>query len=134
MAVLSNHRTVGAPMGNASELVRVEYDFANDAGAIADYDVLTADGSVLVELVNIDVETAVLSDGALVVDLGKEAAGTDFLSDTGKAALAVDAQLPADTVGTIVELADGEKIVMGVEAAAATAGKFHMMFRIYSRS
>jgi hypothetical protein len=133
MAALSDAKTVGAPFGNAHELVTVTYDFAQDGGAVADYDVLTADGSLLVELVNIDVETEATSTGAPVLDLGKGAGGVEFKSDEALADLALDAQLPADTVGTIVELADGEKIVMGIETEAYTAGKWHMMFRIYKR-
>lgn len=133
MAVLDAHKTIGAPFGNASELMVVSYDFSADGGSVADYDVFTASGSVLVELVNVDVETAVTSGGSLVVDLGKGAGGTEFWSDKAVAALAIDSQHKADTVGLFVELADGEKIVLGFEAAAATAGKFHMMFRLYKR-
>lgn len=133
MAVLDNHQTVGASFGNASEIVVVTYDFAGDSGAIADYDVLTADGEVLVELVNIDVETAATSGGAAVLDLGKGNGGVEYWSDKAFTALTLDAQLKADAVGQFVELADGEKIVLGIEAATLTAGKFHMMFRLYKR-
>jgi hypothetical protein len=133
MAALNDAKTVAAGFGNQVDLVSVEYNFSNDTGAVADYDVITADGSILVELVNVDVETAVTSGGALVVDLGKGAGGTDFWSDKAVAALTIDAQIPADTVGTIVELADGEKIVLGLEVSAALTGKFHMMFKIYKR-
>lgn len=133
MAVLNDHKTVGAGFRNSGELHRVVYDFANDTGAVADYDVITADGSMLVELVNIDVKTAVTSGGALVMDLGKAAGGTEFKSDLAVASATLDAQIGADTAGTIVELADGEKIVLGLEVAAATAGKMEMLFRVYSR-
>lgn len=133
MAVLSDAQTMGAPFGNEMKLVSVEYDFSKDAGAIADYDVITADGAMLVELKNIDVEAALTSGGALVLDLGKGAGGTEFLSDKAVGDMSLDAQVAPDTPGTFVELADGEKIVMGIEAAAATAGKFHMMFNIYKR-
>ena len=34
MANLADHKTVSPPFSNAKEIVRVEYDFANDAGAI----------------------------------------------------------------------------------------------------
>lgn len=133
MAALSGHKTVGSPFGNAVELVVVTYDFSVDGGAISDLDVLTADGNLLVELYNIDVETAATSAGAAVMDLGKGAGGVEFKSDEAKADLSLDAQVAADTPGTIVELADGEKIVMGIEAAAYTAGKFHFMFKVMGR-
>ena len=134
MAVLADHKTVGAPFSNvAGELVRIEYDFANDGGTVADYDVLTADGAMIVELINVDVKTAATSGGSLVVDLGKAAGGTEFWSDKAVAAITLDAQIPPDSPSQMVELADGEKIVLGLEAAAATAGKFQMMFKVYAR-
>jgi hypothetical protein len=133
MAVLTDKKVVGAPFGNSSELVRVTYDFSADGGAIADYDVLEADGPLLVELVNCDVKTAVTSSDAILFDLGKSSGGTEFWGDVVKASLSLDAQVPSETVGKIVELADGEKIVMGVEAFAATAGKFTFTFRVYAR-
>lgn len=133
MAALSDAKTVGAPFGNSVELVKVTYDFAVDGGAVSDIDVLVADGNLLVELYNIDVEAAATSGGAAVLDVGKGAGGVEFKSDEALADLALDAQLPADTPGTIVELADGEKIVMGIEAAAYTAGKWHYMFKVMAR-
>lgn len=134
MAVLSDHKTVGVPFRNSSSLVRVEYDFANDTGAVADYDVLTAGGAILVEYVGCDVETALTSGTDFDIDLGKSAGGSEFWSDNAKAVYALDAQVgPAAGETKIVELAEGEKIVMGIETAAATAGKMHMMFRVYAR-
>jgi hypothetical protein len=133
MAALNDAKTVGAPFGNESTLKVVTYDFSVDGGAVADYDVITADGSILVELINVDVETAVTSAGSLVADLGKGAGGTEFWSDQAVAGMTIDAQLLPDTPGTIVELADTEKLIFGIEVAAATAGKAHFMFRIYRR-
>lgn len=133
MAVLSDHKTVAAPFGNAMDLVRVTYDFAVDGGAVADYDVFTASGNLLVELVCADVETALTCGTDFDIDLGKGAGGAEFWSDNAKAVYAIDLQPLAATPGTIVELADGEKIVMGIETAAATAGKMHMIFRVFKR-
>lgn len=131
MAVLADKKIAGAPFTNAAELVRVVYDFANDTGAVADYDVLVADGSMIVELVHADVKTAVTSGGSLVMDLGKGAGGTEFFSDKAVAALTLDSlHFPT---AKAVELADGEKIVMGIEAAAALGGKMEFVFRVYSR-
>ena len=132
MAVLDKHQTVAAPFALASEMVVVEYDFAVDGGSIADYDVITADGNLLVELLNIDVEAAITGAGC-VMDLGKGAGGTEFKSDLAVATTLLDAQIAADTPGTIVELADGEKIVFGIEVGASTAGKVQMMFKVYKR-
>ncbi len=133
MAVLADHRTVGAPFSNASQLVKITYDFGVDGGTIADYDVLTADGDIIVEYVNTDVEVALTSSDAILIDLGKGAGGIEFQDDRLKAVLALDAQVLPETPGQMIELADGEKIVMGIEAFAATAGKWHHWFRIYKR-
>lgn len=133
MAVLADHKTIGASFGNASQLVRVTYDFAADTGAIADYDVITADGAMLVEYICTDVETALTCATDFDIDLGKTAGGVEWWSDNAKAVYAIDAQVNQATAGTILELADGEKIVLGVETAAITAGKMHMLFRVYAR-
>jgi hypothetical protein len=134
MAVLADHQTVGAPFGNEAKLVRVTYDFDQDGGAIADYDVLTADGSCLVEYVNCDVEEALTCDTDFDIDLGKGAGGVQFWSDNAKAVYAIDAQVgPATATARMVELADGEKIVMGIETGAASGGRMHMMFKVYAR-
>ena len=87
MATLVNKKKIASPFSNEAELVRVTYDFSVDGGAVADYDVLESVGACLVELVNIDVETAVTSGGALVMDLGKGAGGTEFKSDEAVADL-----------------------------------------------
>lgn len=133
MAVLNNVKTVSAPFGNGMSLVTVTYDFSVDGGAVADYDVLIADGSLLVAHAVTDVETALTSATDFDIDLGKGAGGAEFWSDNAKAVYALDAQVLSATPGTFVELADGEKIVMGIETAAATAGKMHMKFLILKR-
>lgn len=133
MAVLDGAKTVSAPAGNGCELVTVTYDFSVDGGAVADYDVLIADGSLLVMHLVTDVETALTSATDFDIDLGKSAGGTEFWSDNAKAVYAIDAQVLSATPGTFVELADTEKIVMGIETAAATAGKMHMKFLVFKR-
>jgi len=133
MAVLSDAKTVSAPFGNDHQLVVVEYDFDNDTGAVADYDVIIADGPILVEYVNCDVEAALTSASDFDIDLGKSAGGAEIWSDNAKAIYAIDLQPVAAAPGLFLELADGEKIVMGIETADATAGKMHMMFKVYKR-
>jgi hypothetical protein len=131
---LADKKVVGAPFRNEGRLVRVVYDFAIDAGAIKDYDVLEAEGALLVELLSIDCKTALVATATANLDLGKGDGGVEFKSalDIG-GDIAVDVQTPADTAGTMVELADGEKIVMGVDTEVITAGKLEYVFRVYSR-
>jgi hypothetical protein len=134
MAVLSDKKIVGAPFRNEGKVVRVVYDFAQDGGAIADYDAIVADGAILVELLSIDCKTALTATATSNMDLGKNAGGVEFLSafDAG-GGISADVQTPGDTAGMVVELADGEKIVMGVDTAAITAGKLEFIFKVYSR-
>lgn len=131
MAVLNDAKTVGAPFENDSYQVRVVYDFAADTGAIADYDVLTADGACIVECKYLIVETEVDSaaDGT-VLDLGKNAGGTEFFSDLAEGSLAAEAINAPTAENRFVELTNGEKIVLGIETEAATSGKFHMVFEV----
>jgi hypothetical protein len=134
MAALSDKKVVGAPFGNAVELVRVEYNFANDTGAIADYDVMEADGNIVVRLEYM--KGIVLCDSAAdgtVMDLGKGAGGTEFKSDVAEATLAADALVLSDTANIAVELTDGEKIVLGIETEALTSGQFEMVFSVYAK-
>lgn len=134
MAVLSNHKKVGAGFSNDAELVRVEYNFANDTGAVADYDAFTADGACLVEFLGADCQTAITGTATANMDLGKGAGGVEFLSalDVG-GGISVDVQTAPATAGLMVDLADGEKIVMGIDTEAVTAGKLVFLFKVYAR-
>jgi hypothetical protein len=105
------------------------YDFSKDTGAVADYDVLEADSACVVSLKHMAVKTAVTSGGSLVLDLGKSAGGTEFFSDKAVAALTANS-IHVTSAPAAVRLASGEKIVMGIEAAAATAGKLEMVFEV----
>ena len=135
MAVLKDKKLVGAEFQKSFEIVRVVYDFAQDTGAVADYDVLEASGPCVVKLLHAHVKTAVTSGGSLVVDLGKAAGGTEFWSDKAVAALTLDSMHSVDAIaGTAgVELTEGEKVVVGLEAAAATAGKVEFVFAVMAR-
>lgn len=132
---LTAKKILQAPSSKAEELVHVVYDFANDGGAQGDYDVLENGSSdeMIVELDRIEVETA--GAGATsVLDLGKGEGGTEFLSDKAVASFSTDAILLSDTANTMVSLASGEKIVMGIETADLTAGKYHFIFKMKKRS
>jgi predicted rRNA methylase YqxC with S4 and FtsJ domains len=129
MAVLKDAKTAGAGFSNDPVLVRVVYDFAKDTGAVADYDVMTADSECIVKLNHMLVKTAVTSGGSLVMDLGKSAGGTEFFSDKAVAALTLNS-VHSTSAPAAVRLAAGDKIVMGIEAAAATAGKVEIVLEV----
>lgn len=134
MAVLTDHKIVGGGFSNDADLVRVEYNFANDTGAIADYDVFTADSACLVEFIGADCQTALTATATSDMDLGKGAGGVEFLSsfDAG-GGITADVQTAPDTPGLMVDLAVDEKIVMGIDTAAVTAGKLVFLFKVYAR-
>jgi len=134
MAVLADKKIVSAPFSNESKLVRIEYNFANDTGAIADYDALVADGAMLVEFLGADCQTAITGTASANMDLGKTAGGVEFLSavDVG-GGISVDVQTAPATPGLMVELADGEAIVMGIDTEVITAGKLDFLFLVRSR-
>jgi hypothetical protein len=125
--MLDDKKTVGASFGNAVEVVRVVYDFANDTGAQADLDVLVAESACVVHLKHAIVKTAVTSGGAAVLDLGKGDGGTEMWSNKAKAALTLNSLHLATAP---VYLAATEKIVLGIEAADLTAGKIEFVFEI----
>lgn len=132
---LTTKKYIGSQFENGSELVKVTYDFAVEGGAIGDYDVLEASSKCVVECLYLHVETEVDSamDGT-VLDLGKGDGGTEFFSDLAETSLGAEAINAPTAENRFVELTAGEKIVLGIETEAATAGKFHMVFRILDKS
>jgi len=130
---LADKKYVGAQFEKDAEIIRVRYDFSVDGGAVKDYDVLEASGKCIVRFEYAHVSTAVTSADALVADLGKGDGGTEFWSDKGKAALSLEALVLADTANTCVELEAGEKVVLGIEAFAATAGVIDFVFSVYKK-
>jgi hypothetical protein len=131
---LKDKKIIGAPFSNVGEIIRVKYDFSDDAGAVGDYDVLEADGACIVEYMYMKVVTEVDSSGnACVLDLGKGDGGTEYHSDLAESSLGVDAINTPIAEDRFLELTDGEKIVLGIEGEAATAGMFEMVFKIYKK-
>jgi hypothetical protein len=125
---LADKKIVGPSFPNAVEVVRVVWDFAVDGGAIADYDVLEASAECIVKLRHAHALTALESSDAINIDLGKGDGGVEFMSNALKASLA--GNLCNVGTGAAVYLAAGNKIVMGIEAYAATAGKVEFVFEV----
>lgn len=128
---LTSKKSIGAPAANAEEIVKVTFDMADELGTIADYDVIENTGTdgCIVEFLYSICETTVVGVGANI-DLGKGDGGAEFLSDSDGPTMTAESFTYSATPGTKVELTNGEKIVMGIETAAITAGKFHMYFKI----
>jgi len=129
---LANKKNIGNIQNGKKEIISVEYDFANDTGDIDDYDVLEniGDNDMIVELLEIHVETAVTSGGAANLDLGVGDGGVEILSDEDATTGQMTADLILLSATPKVVLTNGDKIVFGIETAALTAGKFHMVFEV----
>ena len=126
---LSAKKDVYGTFSNDQEWVQVVYDYSVDGGVSKDYDVLEAKEDLVIVGFYANVVTAVTSGGSLVMDLGIGDGGTEFLSDKAVADLALG---DIAVMGTFnfVKVASGSKIVMGLEAADATAGKVKFNFLV----
>lgn len=129
MGTLTDAKNVYGGFSNSEEYVKVVYDFAVDGGEVEDNIVFTAKNDLVITDFYAYVETAVTSAGALVMDLGVGAGGTEIWSDKGKAALTIGSVQAMDTE-TKLKLAKDGTIQLGTEAAAATAGKVQFFFKV----
>lgn len=129
MGTLKDAKTVYGSFSNQEEWVSVVWDFATDGGEVEDNTVLTAGEALVVTDCYAEVLTAVTSGGALVADLGVGAGGTEIWSDKAVGALTIGSIHTWDTA-TKLKLAAAATIQLGVEAAAATAGKIRFWFKI----
>jgi hypothetical protein len=139
MANLTDHKTVSPPFANTKSIVRVEYDFANDAGATGALTALTADGALVITgfYVKGITELDSAADGTSI-DIGINGGDTDVLVDgVAEATFAAGAIVKP----TIVEgapnvyplplaLADGGKIDFEIVDEDLTSGKCEMVFEI----
>ena len=132
MAAVKNVKPVGSDFGNQENLIRVQYDFSQDAGAIGDLDLmLDADGDVLVELVGISVDTALTSGGAATIAVGV-AGGTEYKGATAITGFTAGAFIAPGEFGFTRKVADGANVTMSIDTAALTAGKMTFIFKAMS--
>lgn len=129
MGTLAGAKSVYGTFSNDEQWVKVTYDFSVDGGEVEDNIVFTAKNAIVITDFYAYVETAVTSGGALVADLGVGAGGTEIWSDKAVANLTIGSVHAMDTETKIKVAADGT-IQLGIEAAAATAGKVHFYFKV----
>lgn len=139
MANVNDHKTVAAPFSNKEEIVRVIYDFAEDAGATGALNLITADGDLVITDFWARGITVLDSSGdGASIDVGVVGGNTDvFLDGVAEATFAADAIIQPTTVeGTPnvlacpVLLADGGSIAMTIVTEALTSGKCEFVFKI----
>lgn len=131
MPALKNVATVAPGFSNQIEWTRVTYDFAQDTGAIAAYDIFVASAPILVVAAWASVKTACTSAGSATVNWGPTADDDRFMT-VGQGAVA-NLTLGAVIVPVAVEgtpnvlatpylIAANGVILMDITTAALTAG------------
>jgi len=136
MAVLTDHKVVGGTaatedfFSNEEKWISIDYNFANDTGAQADYDVFTAGVKMLVLDFYATVATT-LAGATANIDLGVGAGAVELWSDyDGPALVSTTDAYMADAAFVPLLLAAAAKIVMGVETADLTAGIMTLHFKV----
>lgn len=136
MAALKNYKKVGSPFTNQTEVIKVTYDFAVDAGAIGAYDVLLAEQDCVLTGFYMVVETAG-AGATMTLDVGITGDTNLLLADLAVASMTTGSlHKPTIVEGTPnvlpmpVKLESAAKVLFEIKTAALTAGKFHMYFTV----
>ncbi len=139
MANVKDHKTVGAPFPNEEKIVRVIYDFAEDAGDTGALNLITADGDLVIT--DFWVRGITLLDSSAdgtSIDVGIVGGDTDVLMDGVVEASFSPGALIKPTIvdGTPnaipypLKLADNGSIAMTIVTEALTSGKCEFCFKI----
>lgn len=137
---VADKKVVGPMFTNAEELVRVQYNFADDGGAETDeYTLLEAGDDVVITEFYLRgiVELDSAADGASI-DVGVDGGTEDILLDgIAEATVAADALVqPTIVEGTPnvlpmpLKLASAGKIKMKILTEALTSGQCEFVFRV----
>jgi len=106
-----------------------EYNFANDTGAAATYNLGTFKHKTLVLQGTCFVETACTSAGSATVAIGTSTADTDAFMDATSGAVAnlIDDFVHVETASTRLVVAADETLDLTIATAALTAGKIKVI-------
>jgi len=124
------HKTFGRGFSNERQIVKLTYNFANDAGAFADVvKVGTTEGKILVLDSAVHVETACTSAGSATVIVGVAGGDVDAFLAIGSGAVAslVDDYAAQAAAGQGIVLASGAAIHLDIATADLTAGKINVI-------
>lgn len=126
MVVTADHKKVDV-FSNEVYMVKGVYDFAKDGGAIAVYDLFTANEAIVIHQAFTKVKTAVTSGGAATVEIGIKAGDTDaLLAATAPAGLLINTVLDGAAASERLLVAADAIIALEVKVAALTAGKIEV--------
>ena len=115
---------------NEESWTKVTYDFSDDTGAVADYDIFTAGADLVITDYYMSVSTAVTSPAGAILDVGLTDGGVELGSNITTATLAAGyvVSFPAGGV-TKLRVAKDSDIVMGIESSTFTAGVIDFYFK-----
>lgn len=142
MAALKNKKIVGASFPNATQIVKVIYDFALDGAMASPLDVIEAEDDIVILGFFAKVLTTCTSGGSATLAVGVSGGDVDVLmGDTAVAGLVANAffappqVLTEGTPNTMspqlpIKLASGEKIVADTTTASFLTGKIEFTFII----
>jgi hypothetical protein len=128
MANAAAHKTIGATFSGSPEWVKLTYDFAEDTGAVANYELATFASKCLVLEALVHVETLCTSGGSATVAIGINDTDADAFMTTTTGAVA---NLADDFVSKISTTDWGvaqedDTIRLAIATAALTAGKINV--------
>jgi len=127
MATLQKYKTI-ATWGADVEKVEVEYDFAEDAGAVGQLDIFKAVEKCIIMDAIMVVKTTCTSGGAATVGAGKAADLAGIFAATAVGSLVADAVINMAARDASHVLAANDAIQMNIATAALTAGKIKFIF------
>lgn len=140
---VKDHRTLGVVFGNSEELVRITYNFADDAGTAGDFNLFTAGADLVITDFYASVETAFDSaSNTAVIDVGiVTTAPAVLVQDAVQAKWAADSfvkphnliegNLAGDVFALPLRVAEDEVVAMTVKTEALTAGKCEFFFKYH---
>lgn len=114
-----------------AKVLKGDYDFAIDGGAVGNYDLVTLPDNFVVTDVDVRVTTALTSGGTPVVTFGNVADADGYIADIGAASAGLTAGAGALLSGKHLVLAADDKVTMSVSTAALTAGALSVYVRGY---
>lgn len=140
MAAVADVKVIGAPFGNAEQIVRVTYDFAADGGDQGALDLLeTKDAIVITDFYVRGITVLDSAADGTTIDVGVSGGNTDVLLDgVAEATFAADALIQPvvvdgtpNVVALPLVLAANGKIIQTIITEDLTSGKCEYFFKYH---
>lgn len=138
MAAIAKRKYLNHEMSNEEVVLRTQYDFSVDGGALGALDIFEASADIIITGFHAVVKTAGTSGGSATLKVGITADDDLFMTTTqgAVASLTLGAAIfPAVVEGTPnvlalpVKLVSGAKVLQTIGTAALTAGKVEYVIK-----